>query len=75
MQSPLKPVASSDDPRVIIDQITDRCRYRVAETPNGYLIAESVISGRKSGAEMARLYGISSPTVSRIVAKHRMILA
>lgn len=31
-------------------------------------IAESVISGRKSGAEMARLYNVSQPTVSRIVA-------
>jgi len=31
-------------------------------------IAESVVSGRKSGAEMARLYGVSQPTVSRIVA-------
>ena len=35
-------------------------------------IAESVITGRKSGAEMARLYNISQPTVSRIVAEHRM---
>jgi DNA invertase Pin-like site-specific DNA recombinase len=34
-------------------------------------IAESVISGRKTGAEMARLYSISAPTVSRIVAQHR----
>jgi DNA invertase Pin-like site-specific DNA recombinase len=34
-------------------------------------IAESVISGRKSSAEMARLYNISAPTVSRIVAHHR----
>src|ERR1700730_3401771 len=34
-------------------------------------IAESVISGRKTGAEMARLYNISRPTVSRIVAAHR----
>lgn len=34
-------------------------------------IAESVLSGRKSGAEMARLYGVSPPTVSRIVAQHR----
>ena len=34
-------------------------------------IAESVITGRKSGAEMARLYNISQPTVSRIVAQHR----
>lgn len=33
-------------------------------------VAESVISGRKSGAEMARLYGVSSPTVSRIVAAY-----
>jgi DNA invertase Pin-like site-specific DNA recombinase len=34
-------------------------------------VAESVISGRKTGAEMARLFGISQPTVSRIVAQHR----
>jgi len=33
-------------------------------------ITESVMSGRKSGAEMARLYNISQPTVSRIVAAH-----
>jgi DNA invertase Pin-like site-specific DNA recombinase len=35
-------------------------------------IAESVIAGRKSGADMARLYNISQPTVSRIVSQHRM---
>ncbi len=35
-------------------------------------IAESVISGRKTGAEMARLFGISQPTVSRVVAQHRV---
>ncbi len=34
-------------------------------------IAESVITSRKSGADMARLYNISQPTVSRIVAQHR----
>ncbi len=34
-------------------------------------IAESVITGRKSGADMARLYGVSQPTVSRIVAAYR----
>ena len=34
-------------------------------------IAESVVSGRKSGAEMAQLYNISQPTVSRIIAEHR----
>jgi DNA invertase Pin-like site-specific DNA recombinase len=33
-------------------------------------IAESVVSGRKSAADMARLYGVSQPTVSRIVAHH-----
>jgi DNA invertase Pin-like site-specific DNA recombinase len=38
-------------------------------------IAESLIAGRKSGAEMARLYNISAPTVSRIVAQHRSDLA
>jgi len=37
-------------------------------------IAESVISGRKTGAEMARLYNVSAPTVSRIVAAHRTAL-
>lgn len=37
-------------------------------------IAESVLSGRKSGAEMARLYDVSEPTVSRIVAEHRQRL-
>jgi DNA invertase Pin-like site-specific DNA recombinase len=34
-------------------------------------IAESVILGRKSGADMARLYNVSQPTVSRIVAQYR----
>ena len=38
-------------------------------------IVESVLSGRKSGAEMARLYGVSPPTVSRIVGQHRAALA
>lgn len=34
-------------------------------------IADSVISGRKSAAEMARIFGVSQPTVSRIVAERR----
>ncbi len=34
-------------------------------------IAESVISGRKTGAETGRLFGITQPAVSRIVARHR----
>lgn len=35
-------------------------------------IAESVLSGRTSCADMARLYNVSPPTVSRIVARHRI---
>ena len=34
-------------------------------------IADAVISGRKSAAEMARIFGVSQPTVSRIVAMVR----
>lgn len=34
-------------------------------------IAESAISGRKSAAELARIFGVSQPTVSRIVAMVR----
>jgi DNA invertase Pin-like site-specific DNA recombinase len=34
-------------------------------------IAESVLSGRRSAAEMARIFGVSQPTVSRIVGEHR----
>jgi transposase-like protein len=36
-------------------------------------IVESVISGRKTGAEMARRYSVSPPTVSRIVAAYRRL--
>lgn len=34
-------------------------------------VAESVLTGRKTAADMARLYGVSQPTVSRIVAEAR----
>jgi len=34
-------------------------------------IADNVISERKSGAQMARLYNVSEATISRIVAQHR----
>ena len=47
-------------------------RRKKLDTAKRREIAESVITGRKSGAEMARLYNISQPTVSRIVAQHRM---
>jgi hypothetical protein len=33
-------------------------------------IAEAIISGRKTAAQMARMFGVSPPTVSRIVAAH-----
>jgi DNA invertase Pin-like site-specific DNA recombinase len=34
-------------------------------------IAENVLSGRKTGADMARLYNVSTATISRIVTKLR----
>jgi DNA invertase Pin-like site-specific DNA recombinase len=34
-------------------------------------IAESVISGRKSGADMAWRYNASQPTICRIIAAYR----
>lgn len=36
-------------------------------------IVENVLSGRKTAAQMARLYGVSQPTVSRILAAHRAL--
>lgn len=33
-------------------------------------IADGVVSGRKSWADMVRVYGVNQPTVSRIVAAH-----
>jgi len=33
-------------------------------------IAEAVVSGRKTAAQMARMFGVPRPTVSRIVAAH-----
>ncbi len=46
-------------------------RRRELTTKQRAEIAESVLSGRKSAAEMARLYDVSQPTVSRIVAEAR----
>jgi DNA invertase Pin-like site-specific DNA recombinase len=37
-------------------------------------IAENVLQGRKTAAQMARLYNVSPPTVSRIVATQRINL-
>lgn len=36
-------------------------------------IAENVLSGRKTAAQMARLYAVSQPTISRILAIHRLL--
>lgn len=54
------------------DEVASTDRHPVEPEPVGDG-AESVITGRKSGAEMARLYNVSQPTVSRIVAQHRMV--
>jgi DNA invertase Pin-like site-specific DNA recombinase len=35
-------------------------------------IADNVLSGRRSGAEMARLYKVSAPTISRVISEARM---
>jgi transposase-like protein len=35
-------------------------------------IAEDVLSGRRTAAQMARLYAVSPPTVSRILATFRV---
>jgi DNA invertase Pin-like site-specific DNA recombinase len=35
-------------------------------------IAENVLSGRRTAAQMARLYAVSQPTISRILAIHRV---
>ena len=38
-------------------------------------IADNVLSGRKSGADMARLYNVSEATISRVVAQYRQPIA
>src|SRR5689334_8859850 len=50
-------------------------RRKVLDAAKRREIAESVLSGRKTGAEMARLYNVSAPTASRIVSAHRTGLA
>ena len=47
-------------------------RRKKLDTAKRREIAESVLSGRKTGAEMARLYDVSQPTVSRIVAEYQL---
>lgn len=35
-------------------------------------VVEHVLAGRRTAAQMARLYAVSAPTVSRLVASHRL---
>ena len=51
---------------------SDRLRKKL-DAAKRLEIAKSFSTGRKSGAEMARLCNISQPTVSRIVAQHRRV--
>jgi DNA invertase Pin-like site-specific DNA recombinase len=46
-------------------------RRRKLDSTQRAEIAENVLSGRKTAAQMARLFGVSQPTVSRIVGEHR----
>ena len=48
-------------------------RHKKLDAAKRAEIAESVLSGRKTGADMARLYEVSQPTVSRIVAEYRQL--
>src|SRR3546814_3814356 len=38
-------------------------------------VVENILSGRKTAAQMARLYSVSEPTISRIVAAARRVPA
>ena len=46
-------------------------RRKNVDTTKQRDIAESLLTGHKSGADMARPYNGSQPTVSRMVAQHR----
>ena len=58
--------------------VAARARGRIGGRPSKLTkeqrqdIADNVLSGRKAGADMARLYLISEATVSRIVSKARL---
>jgi hypothetical protein len=45
-------------------------RRKKLDDTNHHEIAGAVMSGRKTAAQMARMFGVSPPTVSRIVAAH-----
>jgi DNA invertase Pin-like site-specific DNA recombinase len=46
-------------------------RRRKLDSTQRAEVAENVLSGRKTAAQMARLFGVSQATVSRIVGEHR----
>jgi DNA invertase Pin-like site-specific DNA recombinase len=50
-------------------------RPRKLDSATERKIAESVLSGAKSGAAMARHYGVHKGTISRIVEEHRITLS
>jgi hypothetical protein len=50
-------------------------RRKKLDDANRREIAEAVVSGRKTAAQIARVFGVSPPTVSRIVAAHAAGLA
>ncbi|HET6306883.1 MAG TPA: helix-turn-helix domain-containing protein [Rhodopila sp.] len=52
-------------------KLTKEAKRKTLDAMKRREIAESVIAGRKSGADMARHYNISQPTVYRIVAHYR----
>ena len=58
----------------VLGMVLSLQRRRKLTTKQRAEIAKSVLSGRKSAAEMARLYDVSQPTVSRIVAEARASL-
>ncbi len=37
-------------------------------------VIENILSGRNTGAQMARLYNVSEATISRVMANHRQLL-
>jgi hypothetical protein len=43
-------------------------------TPHTNII-ENILDGRKTGAQMARLYNVSEATTSRVMAAHQQVLA
>jgi len=47
---------------------------KLREDQRKYII-ENILSDRKTGAQMARLYNVSEATISRVMAKHRQHIA